>query len=116
MVGMAPIRNAPASGAPAARASSTKPRASASTPCTRASSAAPWPVSSTRPRRPLEHRHAEPGLELADLRGKRRLRHAAPLRRPAEMAALGDRHEVFKIAQGQAGEGQTWRSGVARAR
>ena len=54
----------------------------------------------------LEHRHAEPGFELADLRRKGRLRHAAPLRRPAEMPALRDRDQVLKIPQGQAGEGQ----------
>src|SRR5918993_1536479 len=49
MVGMAPMRKAPANGAPEARASSTSPRASASTPCTCCRRAAPWPVSSTRP-------------------------------------------------------------------
>ena len=46
-----------------------------------------------------DERDAEVLLELAHLRGQRRLTHEAALRRLAEMALVGQGHEVAKIPQ-----------------
>jgi hypothetical protein len=47
----------------------------------------------------VEQLDAQLGLELADLRGERRLGHVQPLGGATEMALLGHRHEVPQVTQ-----------------
>ncbi len=45
----------------------------------------------------LDELHPEVFLELLELRGQGGLAHEAALRRPAEMPAVGDRHQVAQV-------------------
>jgi hypothetical protein len=54
--------------------------------------------------RALEHHHAEPGFELANLCGQRRLRNATMLGGADETAVVRNGHDIFEITQRQAAQ------------